>query len=509
MKRRCLFILLMLLVVIGALSINAAAAENADWKIFNGRTGSGLSGHCVRGYVGSDTEVTIPRTHEGWTVLFVAQNAFSDADGVKKVTVGDNIKEIEYGGFAGATGLETVVLPESIRIGPAAFSGCTSLKNINFPYKQDVIDNNTFKDTALTSFTVMPAVYKIGYRAFAGCTQLTDIWMMDQVSYIESDAFEGVTATVHYSASRWDPARLQNYGGNLTWVAEEEYSFIDNTQTPIEYWIGGGRDLVLTVNAPAAKIHYVTGPNVNPFEISSVPELSKEQCTVVPVSQTQTQVVIKTSYLDALQDSDISISVYFTDGYHIYTKISRTSLPAGIEPESQPTKPKEHNYVTTVTPPMCTFQGYTTYTCTECGHSYQTDWVEALGHDNSEWRPDADNPGQERRECARCGQIESRAIGSTDATQPTDPSTQATDPSSQPTDPSIQATDPSVQVTDPSNQATDPSVQQTEPSATETIPAELKTDEGSDGLPVLLGVLGVLVAGASAAGVVLLKKRRK
>ena len=39
-----------------------------------------------------------------------------------------------------------------------------------------------------------------------------------------------------------------------------------------------------------------------------------------------------------------------------------------------------HNYSAVVTPPTCTEDGYTTYTCS-CGHNYTADFVDALGHD--------------------------------------------------------------------------------------------------------------------------------
>ncbi len=38
-----------------------------------------------------------------------------------------------------------------------------------------------------------------------------------------------------------------------------------------------------------------------------------------------------------------------------------------------------HNYKTVITPPTCTEQGYTTYTC-HCGDSYVDDYTDALGH---------------------------------------------------------------------------------------------------------------------------------
>lgn len=40
----------------------------------------------------------------------------------------------------------------------------------------------------------------------------------------------------------------------------------------------------------------------------------------------------------------------------------------------------EHNYTAVVTNPTCTAEGYTTYTCAECGDSYVDNHVNALGH---------------------------------------------------------------------------------------------------------------------------------
>lgn len=39
-----------------------------------------------------------------------------------------------------------------------------------------------------------------------------------------------------------------------------------------------------------------------------------------------------------------------------------------------------HDYVSTVTDPSCTDQGYTTYTCLTCGHTSHDDYTDALGH---------------------------------------------------------------------------------------------------------------------------------
>ena len=40
-----------------------------------------------------------------------------------------------------------------------------------------------------------------------------------------------------------------------------------------------------------------------------------------------------------------------------------------------------HSYEAAVTAPTCRYEGYTTYTCTACGHNYTDDATSALGHD--------------------------------------------------------------------------------------------------------------------------------
>ncbi|MBQ2446234.1 MAG: heparinase II/III family protein, partial [Oscillospiraceae bacterium] len=42
--------------------------------------------------------------------------------------------------------------------------------------------------------------------------------------------------------------------------------------------------------------------------------------------------------------------------------------------------PLGHSYTTKVTAPTCTAQGYTTYTCSRCSHSYKDNYVNAKGH---------------------------------------------------------------------------------------------------------------------------------
>ncbi len=69
------------------------------------------------------------------------------------------------------------------------------------------------------------------------------------------------------------------------------------------------------------------------------------------------------------------------------------------------TKIHVHAYYETVTPPTCTNQGYTTYTC-ECGDTYNSAYVASLGHSftNYVYNNDAtaDKDGTETAKCDRC-----------------------------------------------------------------------------------------------------------
>ncbi len=76
----------------------------------------------------------------------------------------------------------------------------------------------------------------------------------------------------------------------------------------------------------------------------------------------------------------------------------------------------DHNYSSVVvTPPTCTDQGYTTYTCTNANcpnPSYRDNYTDALGHDFGEWytvtHATTTSEGLDRRDCSRCDDYETK-----------------------------------------------------------------------------------------------------
>lgn len=75
--------------------------------------------------------------------------------------------------------------------------------------------------------------------------------------------------------------------------------------------------------------------------------------------------------------------------------------------------PHTHSYTPTVTPPTCTEQGYTTYTC-ECGDSYVSDYVDAAGHNLGDWfvvtEATCTDDGEKQRKCNKCGYYEAEGV---------------------------------------------------------------------------------------------------
>ena len=76
-----------------------------------------------------------------------------------------------------------------------------------------------------------------------------------------------------------------------------------------------------------------------------------------------------------------------------------------------------HSYSSVYTPPTCTEAGYTTYTCTTCGHSYTGNIENATEHDWNagvvEVVPGCDNSGKELYTCRKCGDTKEETLPAT------------------------------------------------------------------------------------------------
>lgn len=152
----------------------------------------------------SFTSVTIP---DGVTII--KYGAFQNCTDLTEVTFGNSITTIEYSAFYYCLSLKQVTIPKSVtNIGVNVFFYCTALTHINvdaanpaYSSENGVLFNKN-KTTLLrypaakpgTTYTVPKSVTCIGESAFGQCTALKELTLSENVSKIESYAFEDFAA---------------------------------------------------------------------------------------------------------------------------------------------------------------------------------------------------------------------------------------------------------------------------------------------------------------------------
>lgn len=152
----------------------------------------------------SFTSVTIP---DGVTII--KYSAFQNCSELTEVTFGNSITTIENTAFYYCLSLKQVTIPKSVtNIGVNVFFYCTALTHINVDAANPAYSSengvlfNKDKTTLLrypaakpgTTYTVPKSVTCIGESAFGQCTALKELTLSENVSKIESYAFEDFAA---------------------------------------------------------------------------------------------------------------------------------------------------------------------------------------------------------------------------------------------------------------------------------------------------------------------------
>ena len=202
------------------------------------------------------TEMVIPAS-----VTFLS--GFNECGGLERVEL-HNSGAIDGYAFYGCRNLRGINFPEGLTsIGIAAFQYCSSLTDVVIPESVTSLSGNAFYSCInlksatlnnhgavdayafsgcrkLTSVTFGENITRIYMAAFSGCIALTETIFEGNAPAIDSSAFRDVTATAHYPMNAsWTEDKLQNYGGNITWVGysvctEHEYSAVVTNPTCTE-----------------------------------------------------------------------------------------------------------------------------------------------------------------------------------------------------------------------------------------------------------------------------------
>ncbi len=309
---------------------------------------------------------------------------FSDKTNLKTVVVGGNVSAIHSSCFQGCTSLSEVVIADSVKkIDDHAFYGCTSLGSIQLPAAITAIGLNSFANTGLTSITIPQGVTEIEMQAFTG-SPLREIVFLGDAPVFFRNCFKGLATIAYYPADNatWTADVMQSYGGDITWLPS-----------------GGSHAHELT--------SVVYEPNC------SDKGYTLYTCTVCGGSY-------QDDYVDALghdfadatctqpmtcRRENCGIQLGYALG-HTWDGSVEGIVTCSVCGHSES---HTHQYNPTVTEPGCDTQGYTTYSCYACKHSYQDDYVEPAGHNLGQ--ATCDRPAT----CTRlnCGYTEGEPLGHT------------------------------------------------------------------------------------------------
>lgn len=137
-----------------------------------------------------DTYVEDVRVRDG--CVMIGPSAFEEFLEIDTVVLPDSVKIIERAAFKGCKGLESIDMPYVTRVGDSAFEGCSwYFAGINMPSVTSV-GSSAFSGCAKLTSIEMPSVKSIGAGAFAGCFDGVEVYTLPSgVTSIDSEAFAG------------------------------------------------------------------------------------------------------------------------------------------------------------------------------------------------------------------------------------------------------------------------------------------------------------------------------
>ncbi len=128
------------------------------------------------------------------SVVFVGAQAFAECTSLQSVRLPLDLRVIQASTFENDTQLEQVVLPYDLkRIATSAFQGCTNLKDLSHYMKRGI--SATMKvDYSSKEHNLPSGLEYLGPHAFEGCASLREVYLPVAVRAIPSHAYKGCTS---------------------------------------------------------------------------------------------------------------------------------------------------------------------------------------------------------------------------------------------------------------------------------------------------------------------------
>ena len=330
------------------------------------------------GFTGNANEnLTIPAVFEvdgtWYRVVGIGNGAFMNASGLNSVILPDSVTTLDDYAFAGCSELHTLSLPAGLTtIGASAFEGCATLISVSIPQSVTSIGAAAFKHCAcLPSVTWPVTVTEIAEQTFEGCTGLVSILLPDQVTSIGAQALSGCSAMtdVFYtgSESAWTNVII-GAGNDVLNAVTFHFDFDPNhVHTP-------GPEATCTTAQECTDCHVILAAAIGHIRMTDVavaPTCTVEgstegaHCTACGEIFVAVETIPALGHTEATMDgceptctdTGLTSGTYCTVCDEIL--LAQTVIAA-----------KGHTYSTHVVPPTEDSDGETVYTCTVCNHTY-------------------------------------------------------------------------------------------------------------------------------------------
>ena len=121
----------------------------------------------VQGTPPDGSWIVVPAEHEGKKVVAIYNSVFAGCSGVERIVLPDTIEKIYSGAFSGCSGLESLEFPASLRdIASDALDGCSNLKTVVFNGYPLALGSEFYEDTPEDLVTYVS--WKTAYDTWVG-----------------------------------------------------------------------------------------------------------------------------------------------------------------------------------------------------------------------------------------------------------------------------------------------------------------------------------------------------
>ena len=384
-------------------------------------------------------------------VTTVGADCFRNMYNVAKIYLPSTLTSIEDGAFSWIRYMDQINIPGNVEtIGDDVFSNCDCLKTLVLQHGVKTIGNDCFKNCAdLRTITISGSVESIGTGSFSSpitkiyygcnCKSLV-VDSGDNCILIDGDpetimchdntaefdwADDYSSCTVTLSCRYCDAQEVinkndiwtTNFGSDCKikyyvhvhedcgYGYEDTKTILNHDYIPSYVWSDDGHSCTVNFVCSHNEDHTMS---VEPEVSSSVKveaTCSSSGTTTYSVQGTYQGI----EYSSSIDKTVIKPHDYYSstidptcddDGYTEYT-----CRNCGDSYIGEYISALGHDYVASVIKPNCTEKGFTEHICSRCGNSYTDDYIDALGHDYVSYvtEPACTDGGHTDHICSRCG----------------------------------------------------------------------------------------------------------